>query len=278
MPAEEAGRRADRAVRLVACDLDGTLLLPDTTVSPRTLAAIGRLRRAGVAFLIVTGRPPRSVREIAGRAGLGGLAVCANGALVYDLDADQVLTSTPLASAVGRRLVGELRRVLPGVVFAGEDERGFRRESAWAGRGLDVVDEVIHADPLEVVAEPVAKLLVRHPDLSLAELVARVRELASDQAVVTYSGTSLVEVSAAGVTKAYALDWVCRRLRIPAAAVLAIGDMPNDLPMLAWAGRSVAVANAPPEVRQAADEVTASNRDDGVALVLERLVGGDGRR
>jgi Cof subfamily protein (haloacid dehalogenase superfamily) len=268
-------RRAHRTVRLVACDLDGTLLLPDATVSARSLAAIGRLRRAGIVFLLVTGRPPRSVREIAARAGLGGLAVCANGALVYDLDAGQVLASTPLASGVGRRLVRELRRALPGVVFAAEDERGFRRESAWVGHGLDAVDEVVHPDPVDLVAEPVAKLLLRHPELAQAELVARVRELASDRAVVTYSGAHLVEISAAGVTKAYALDWVCRRLGIPAAAVMAFGDMPNDLPMLAWAGRAVAVANARPEVRRAADEVTASNLDDGVALVLERLLGED---
>jgi len=264
-------------VRLVACDLDGTLLLPDTTVSARSLAAIGRLRQAGVVFLVVTGRPPRSVREIAARAGLGGLAICANGALVYDLDAGEVLTSTPLASVVGRRLVRELRQALPGVVFASEDERGFRRESAWVGTGLDAVDEVVHADPLDLVAEPVAKLLVRHPELGAGELFARVIELASDQAVATYSGTSLVEISAAGVTKAYALDWVCRRLGIPAGAVMAFGDMPNDLPMLAWAGHAVAVANAQPEVRREADEVTASNLDDGVALVLERLVDADGQ-
>jgi Cof subfamily protein (haloacid dehalogenase superfamily) len=277
MPAEHAERRGDRAVRLVACDLDGTLLLPDTTVSARSLAVIGRLRGAGIVFLVVTGRPPRSVREIAARAGLGGLAICANGALVYDLDAGEVLTSTPLASVVGRRLVRELRQALPGVVFASEDERGFRRESAWVGTGLDAVDEVVHADPLDLVAEPVAKLLVRHPELGASELFARVLELASDQAVVTYSGTSLVEISAAGVTKAYALDWVCRRLGIPAGAVMAFGDMPNDLPMLAWAGHAVAVANARPEVRREADEVTASNLDDGVALVLERLVDAGGR-
>jgi Cof subfamily protein (haloacid dehalogenase superfamily) len=262
-------------VRLVACDLDGTLLLPDATVSARSLAAIGRIRQAGIAFLLVTGRPPRSVREIAARAGLGGLAVCSNGALVYDLDAGRVLTATPLTSGVGRRLVAELRRALPGAVFAAEDERGFRREAAWQGHGLDAVDEVVHADPLDLVAEPVVKLLLRHPELAQAELVERARELASDRAVVTISGDHLVEISAAGVTKAYALDWVCRRLGIPAAAVVAFGDMPNDLPMLAWAGHAVAVANARPEVRRAADEVTASNLDDGVALVLERLVDGD---
>lgn len=275
MAAAHSQDPVDRAVRLVACDLDGTLLLPDQTVSARSLAAIERLRQAGVAFLVVTGRPPRSVREIAARAGLGGLAICANGALVVDLDAGEVLTSTPLASAVGRRLVHELRKALPGVVFASEDERGYQRESAWVGQGLDTVDEIVHADPLDLVAAPVTKLLVRHPELAQTELVARVRDLASDRAVVTYSGTSLVEVSAAGVTKAYALDWVCRRLGIPAGAVMAFGDMPNDLPMLAWAGHAVAVANAQEEVRRAADEVTASNLDDGVALVLERLLDAD---
>jgi Cof subfamily protein (haloacid dehalogenase superfamily) len=262
--------RADHQVRLVASDLDGTLLGPEATVSDRTRAALARVRQAGIVVVLVTGRPPRAVREIAARAGLGGLAICANGALVYDLDADQVATSSPLPAAVGARLVSELRQALPGVVFASEDERGFRRETDWVG--LAQADEVVHADPLDLVAEPVTKLLVRHPELRFSELVERIRALAGDEAVVTWSGVGLAEISAAGVTKAYALDWVCQRLGIAASEVIAFGDMPNDLPMLAWAGHSVAVANAPEEVRMAADEVTASNVEDGVAAVLERLV------
>jgi Cof subfamily protein (haloacid dehalogenase superfamily) len=264
--------RADHQVRLVASDLDGTLLGPEAAVSGRTRAALARVRQAGIVVVLVTGRPPRSVREIAARAGLGGLAICANGALVYDLDADQVATSSPLPAAVGARLVSELREALPGVVFASEDERGFQRETAWAHPGLAQADDVVHADPLDLVAEPVAKLLVRHPELRFSELVDRIRALAGDEAVVTWSAVGLAEISAAGVTKAYALDWVCRRQGIAASEVVAFGDMPNDLPMLAWAGHSVAVANAPPEVRAAADEVTASNVEDGVAIVLERLV------
>jgi Cof subfamily protein (haloacid dehalogenase superfamily) len=264
--------RADHAVRLVATDLDGTLLGPEATVSDRTRAALARVRQAGIVVVLVTGRPPRAVRDIAARAGLGGLAICANGALVYDLDADEVATSSPLPAPVGARLVSELREALPGVVFASEDERGFRRETAWAHRGLAQADEIVHADPLDLVAEPVSKLLVRHPELRFSDLVERIRVLAGDEAVVTWSGVGLAEISAAGVTKAYALDWVCRRLDIKPGEVIAFGDMPNDLAMLAWAGHSVAVANAPEEVRVAADEVTASNVDDGVAVVLERLV------
>jgi hydroxymethylpyrimidine pyrophosphatase-like HAD family hydrolase len=82
----------------------------------------------------------------------------------------------------------------------------------------------------------------------------------------------VVEISAAGVTKAFALERLCRRLGITAEEVVAVGDMPNDLAMLDWAGTAVAVANAVPEVLEAADEVTAANVDDGVAQLLERIL------
>jgi Cof subfamily protein (haloacid dehalogenase superfamily) len=268
----DGATHANHGIRLVASDLDGTLLGPEASVSDRTRAALARVRQAGIVVVLVTGRPPRAVRAIAARAGVGGLAICANGALIYDLDADKVATSSPLPAAVGARLVSELREALPGVVFASEDERGFQREDAWAHVGLFEADEVVRGDPLDLVAEPVTKLLVRHPELRFSELVDRIRALAGDEAVVTWSAVGLAEISAAGVTKAYALDWGCRRHGIAASEVVAFGDMPNDLPMLAWAGHSVAVANAPPEVRAAAAEVTASNVEDGVAIVLERLV------
>jgi len=257
-------------VRLVASDLDGTLLRPDGTVSQRTRAAIEQVLAAGITFVVVSGRPSRSVREIAARAGLRGLAICANGALVYDLDADVVVAATPLAAAVGRRLVTELAAALPGAVFASETEDRFQAQCGW-GWGLAAGDGVEVDDPLGLVAAPVVKLLVRHPERPFAELVERARAVAGDDAVVTWSGVGLAEISAAGVTKAYALDQVCRRLGIAPAQVVALGDMPNDLPMLAWAGRSVAVANADLDVLRAAGEVTAANTDDGVAIVLERL-------
>ena len=108
-------------IRLVASDLDGTLLRPDLTISERTRAAIHRARSSGVTFVAVTGRPPRSVRQLAHRIGLEGIAICANGAIVYDLDNDVVADQTPLAAEAALRIVRGLRAAAPGVVFAWED-------------------------------------------------------------------------------------------------------------------------------------------------------------
>src|SRR6266487_298228 len=265
------GGEEARVIRVVASDLDGTLLRSDLTVSERTRAAIHEARRAGVTFVAVTGRPPRSVRSLNERIGLEGIAICANGALVYDLDTDTIQDQTPLAAEVALRIVRGLREAAPGVAFAWEDAEGFSCEPAW-GRDPMTPERTGSGDPLELIHVPLLKVLARHPDLDFDELADRARRVAGDEAVVTWSTRQVVEVSAAGVTKAFALVRVCDRLGVVPAEVIAIGDMPNDLTMFAWAGRGVAVANAGPEVLAAADEVTASNEDDGVALVLERLL------
>jgi Cof subfamily protein (haloacid dehalogenase superfamily) len=259
-------------IRLVASDLDGTLLRPDLTISERTRSAIRRVRKHGVTFAAVTGRPPRSVRQLADRVGLEGIAICANGAIVYDLDNDVVVDQTPLAAEVALRLVRALRAAAPGVAFAWEDTDGFGHERSWGRQPLTPTGRLVLGDPLELLTAPVAKVLARHPEMDFDELATLARAVAGDDAVVTWSTRELLELSAANVTKASALERVCARLGIRRDEVVAIGDMPNDLAMLAWAGHSVAVANADPEVLAMAGEVTASNSDDGVALVLERLV------
>jgi Cof subfamily protein (haloacid dehalogenase superfamily) len=264
-------RRA-RVIRMVASDLDGTLLRGDLTVSERTRVAIHDARRAGVIFVAVTGRPPRSVRALNQRLGLEGFAICANGALVYDLDSDTVQDQTPLAAEVALRIIRGLREAAPGVAFAWEDSEGFSREPTWGRDPLTPAGKAGLGDPLQLVSLPLLKVLARHPDLDFDGLVEHAQRVAGDEAVVTWSTRQVVEVSAAGVTKAYALERVCARLGVEAAEVIAIGDRPNDLTMLAWAGIGVAVANADAEVLAAADEVTATNEQDGVALVLERLL------
>jgi Cof subfamily protein (haloacid dehalogenase superfamily) len=272
---------AARVIRLVASDLDGTLLRGDLTVSERTRAAIHDARRAGLTFVAVTGRPPRSVRILNERIGLEGIAICANGALVYDLDSGGVQDQTPLAAEVALRIVRGLRKVAPGVAFAWEDVQGFSCEPTWARDPMTPTQRVGFGDPLELVRVPLLKVLARHSDLDFDQLAERARRVTGDEAIVTWSTRQVIELSAAGVTKAYALERVCARLGVDPAQVIAIGDMPNDLTMLAWAGQSVAVANADAEVLAAVDEVTASNEDDGVALILERLLAsrdGDRRR
>ena len=139
---------------------------------------------------------------------------------------------------------------------------------------MTAVRRVLVADDEPLARERLRQLLARHPRMACDELLALAVEVLDGQVAVTSSSKeALLEISAPGVTKASALAGLAARAGIPAAEVVAFGDMPNDLPMLAWAGRAVAVANAHPEVLAVADEVTASNDEDGVALVLERLAG-----
>jgi Cof subfamily protein (haloacid dehalogenase superfamily) len=266
-------------IRLVASDLDGTLLLPDETVSQRTRAALAAAREAGITVVLVSGRPPRSLGPIAGRIGVGGIAICANGAVIWDLDSGTMVDSAPLAGELATRLVHGLREAIPGALFAVELEGSFGREAGWSDGLVAAPPDVLEADALELITGPVTKLLVRHPTMEFAEVAERARRVVGDDAVVTWAGLRLVEISAAGVTKASALERLCRRLGIAANEVVAVGDMPNDLAMLAWAGTSVAVANAQQSVLEVADQVTASNVDDGVALLLERIIAAqDGHR
>jgi Cof subfamily protein (haloacid dehalogenase superfamily) len=263
-------------IRLVASDLDGTLLRPDETVSDRTRAALASAKEAGITVVLVSGRPPRSLGPIAERIGVGGIAICANGAVVWDLDAGTVLDSSPLAADLAARLVHALREAIPGALFAVELESGFGREAGWSDGLIAAAPGALEADALELIRGPVSKLLVRHPTMAFAEVAERARQAVGDDAVATWAGLRLVEISAAGVTKAFALERLCRRLGIAADEVVAVGDMPNDLAMLDWAGTAVAVANATQEVLDAADEVTAANVDDGVALLLERILQANG--
>jgi hydroxymethylpyrimidine pyrophosphatase-like HAD family hydrolase len=191
---------------------------------------------------------------------------------VWDLDTGAIVDLTPLAADLATRLVHALREAIPGALFAVELQDGFGREAGWADGTMPAAPGALEADAPELITGPVTKLLVRHPSLPFAEVASRAGAAVGEQAVVTWAGLRVVEISAAGVTKAFALERLCRRLGIGQQEVVAVGDMPNDLAMLAWAGRSVAVANAAEEVLAAADEVTAANVDDGVALVLERIL------
>jgi len=257
---------------VVATDLDGTVVRSDGTISPRTRDALGHAAGAGATIVIVTGRPPRWMHDIAVQTGHHGLAVCANGALVYDLHTETVVDSHPLGVDVARSLAASLRAAIPGLGFAVETVGlEFGHEPAYRSRWP--TEGAVVADLETLLSRPLAKLLARHEQLDSAELFARARAVVGDATVtMTYSSADgMLEISAAGISKATTLAEVVARTGQVAGDVIAFGDMPNDVPMLEWAGHSVAVANAHPEVLAVADEVTASNDDDGVALVLERL-------
>jgi Cof subfamily protein (haloacid dehalogenase superfamily) len=258
------------AVRLVATDLDGTLLGTDGHVSARNRAALAAVEDAGIIVVFVTGRPPRWLGQVAEEAGARGLAICANGALVYDLEQDAVVLENSLLPEAAARLVAALRDRAPGVVFAVERGTRFGHEPAYVPMWPTGDRDIARVE--ELVSRPVAKLLAKHPDLDAVALHELATELAGGDAMVTYSGDTLVEIGGAGVSKAVALEALCDERGITAAEVIAFGDMPNDVPLLTWAGRGVAVANAHPSVLAVADEVTLSNDEDGVAVVLESLL------
>jgi Cof subfamily protein (haloacid dehalogenase superfamily) len=262
--------------RLIATDLDGTLLRNDGSVSDFTRRVLQRVTAAGIPLVVVTGRPIRRMREIARSLELSGVAICGNGAVVYDLQRDVILEQTPLSAATARALIVDLRAHLPEIGFAVETGLQITREAAYARhRPLRDANDAENADALELSAQGASKLIAMHPSLPIEAFMQQVQAIIAERASVTHAGAPFVEIAAAGVTKAWALEAHCQRLGIDASTVLAFGDMPNDVPMLEWAGLGVAVANAHRTVLAVANQTTASNEDDGVAVFLERHVCAD---
>jgi HAD superfamily hydrolase (TIGR01484 family) len=268
--------------RLVATDVDGTLLDPVERITDRTRGVIQRVLADDVPFVLVSGRPPRWIPRVAHQAGLTGYAVCANGAAVYDIGADEVVTVEELPAMTLNDVVSAVTAALPEVRVAAERtslghdqpmpfaiEAGFR--NPW-GNPNGETDEPDVTPRAEVVGRPATKLLLRHRGMTSQQMATVVTDVLADQDLeITYSSNSgLIEVSAPGVTKASGLAWVCEHLDVPAGRVVAFGDMPNDVPMLTWAGHGVAMANAHADLLAVADEVTAPNSENGVAQVLER--------
>jgi Cof subfamily protein (haloacid dehalogenase superfamily) len=269
-----------RLPRLVATDLDGTLLRSDKTLSARTVGALERITAAGTGVVLVTGRPIRWLHKVYEQLGEPLPTVCANGAVVYDPHTDQVLRADPLAPDLLAEVVRRLRAEVPGVNFAVEvtDSREFRHETEYTLRwdhGIPGVRAI--ETPEDLHSAPAVKLLVRAGDQDPDAFVKVVAGALAGLAEATHSSyTGLVEISAAGVTKAAGLAWYCAQHGVDAADVVAFGDMPNDVPMLTWVGRAVAVANAHPAVLEIADDVTGGNDSDGVAAYLEALLTGGG--
>jgi Cof subfamily protein (haloacid dehalogenase superfamily) len=259
--------------RVVATDLDGTLLRSDGTIDDRTRRVLAEVAAAGTIVVLCTARPPGVMRALAEATGHRGVAVCSNGAVIWDLNTETVVDEFPLAAAAAREIVARLRDALPEGTWAVQRTHAFAREPSHVPPWPEPEDTTV-ADIEALLAAPAVNLMMQHPSLSSDELVGRARDLVGHLGELCHSSSAhpLLEIQAAGVSKASGLAALCAQREIDRADVMAFGDMPNDLAMLRWAGRSVAVANAHPAVIEAADEVTASNDAAGVARVLERLM------
>ncbi|HWA59815.1 MAG TPA: Cof-type HAD-IIB family hydrolase [Caulobacteraceae bacterium] len=261
-------------VAMIATDLDGTLIRSDGSVSARTRAALEAARGAGVVVAFVTARPPRSVETLADDLNIAGVAVCCNGALLYDLAGRRLIGQQRFAAGVGHAIVSDLRQGVPGVAFAIQHATDFSQEGHFPPYWDAWHDEPVARVPcaLSAIGDEVAKIIVHHASHDAESLMAAVAPHVRDRAELSHSGLPIVELAPAGVSKASGLAALCGTLGIGAEGVVAFGDMPNDLEMLAFAGHSVGVANAHPDVLAAVREITLSNDEDGVAVVIERLL------
>ena len=261
--------------RLIATDLDGTVVRHDGVISARTRAALKLAADAGTEVVFVTGRPPRWLSDVAAAFGHVGLAICGNGAVVYDLHEDAVIERHFIPVATVLEVARLLRPALPGVVFAAESEQhGIGREPGYVTR-FDTGLEFRVATLEGLVDGPLVKLLARHEDLDSDAMLAVCRPLLEGLVETTHSTVAqsggLLEISARGVSKASTLSLLCAARGISPDEVVAFGDMPNDLAMLRWAGTSYAMASGHPDVLAATPLTAPACNDDGVAQVLETI-------
>lgn len=258
--------------RLVATDLDGTLLGADGTVSEQTREVLAALDELGVPVVFVTGRPVRWMNDLWESVGGHGLAICSNGGIVFDVAARAVREFTALGRSEALGVAERIRSRVPDVTFGIEFTTGWATEPGFP-RSREDGNDGRETGPLEeIYRDDVVKLLALHRTMD-AENFWRTCDFAGGEAVTTTwsSSFALAEISAPGVTKASTLTHVAAELGVSAAEVVAFGDMPNDLPMLEWAGTAYAMANAHPSVLDATEHRAPANTDDGVAATLTRL-------
>jgi Cof subfamily protein (haloacid dehalogenase superfamily) len=271
-PTEQAPARG-LPYRLIATDLDGTLLRSDHSVSPRTREALAAVTAAGAAHIVVTGRAVPWTRHVLDDLGYDGLAVCGQGAQVYDAGARRLLTTVTLDRQLAGLALAKIEAEA-GPLYLAASRDGLDGE-VLVGPGYEVqgpLPATPFTDAADLWTAPLNKLYVQHPTLSDDELAEVAHRAAGGFVTVTMAGEGIVELLPLGLSKATGLSLAARRLKLKATDTIAFGDMPNDLPMFAWASYGVAMSNAHEELKSVADEVTASNDEDGIAVVLERML------
>ena len=259
-------------VHLVVSDFDGTLLGSRREISSRTREVLRQLHELGIEFVVATGRPPRYCDSIAEQTGIPTTLLCANGAVEYDPTSGTINQLATLVLDNARDLLIEIRQAFPEAGFCAEMGSDFVAERRWLELASRPADSNI-ADVVPLLNERVHKLLINLPDISADETLSLIDPLLRGRANATHAGLPFVELMPPGVDKAFGLKRLCDERRISAMEVVAFGDMPNDDAMLQFAGWGVAVRNAHNSTQNAANEITDSNVNDGVAKVLERMMG-----
>ena len=272
---DDAGQPVRRY--LVALDVDGTIVDLDGSLSPRVRAAVHAVRDAGHHVVISTGRSIPGGTEIAARLGIDtGWMVLSNGTLTVRLDPAlpgglQVVEAVTFDPT---RAVRMLQDLLPGALFAVERPgRGYLVSTDWPEGELG--GEMTRVDDGELLAEPCLRVVVRDLTRELADFERIVRGAGLHGVTWNLGWTSWLDLTPDGVSKATGLEALRPRLGVDPADTVAVGDFDNDVEMLRWAARGVAMGQAEPHVVAAADEVCAPVTEDGLADVLESLLSPD---
>ena len=261
--------------KLIATDLDGTIVAHYGFISDRTKIAFAAAHAAGIHIYFITGRPIRWMKEIKENFNFG-LGVCGNGALLYDFINEKVLEEWSFSIEAQLETVKRLRQVIPSVSFATEIGEDFLREKKYVPR-WDIGEDNVGVDLIEeVITAPALKMLARCSDgeFSSDEMLALASKALEGIATVTHSNStdSLLEISAVGVSKGATLSRVAGRLGLTADDCVTFGDNPNDFSMLSWASRSWAMADGHPDLMKYAKFQTDPHQEDGVAKVIEQLL------
>lgn len=272
-------------LRLIATDLDGTLLGPDGRVSDSDAEALLEAHARGVRIVVATGRPARWLGCLEPIRDADPHVIVSNGAAVVDLATGAMERVRAIGVPDLHAVAIAMRAAFPGVVFAIEHGYLFGCEPAWPVRESDpaglVIDEAldtVHAPWEQLTAhdEPVVKMLAMAHDLGIDAFLAQASALVGDRVTVTHSTPpghhGLLEMSAPGVCKATTLAAFCDELGVPAASVAAFGDMPNDLEMLTFAGHGYAMGNAHASLQGRFPQAP-TNAEGGVGATVRRLLG-----
>jgi HAD superfamily hydrolase (TIGR01484 family) len=264
---------------LVALDIDGTLLVPhpengfsDPEVTPAVRVAVDRVVAAGVPVVLASGRAPLSMSEvlrhldIPRELGEHVLGVASNGAVVFSFPPLEVVSEITFDA---REAVTAVLEHVPDAAVAVEEHGvGYRVNRHFPDGELD--GRMILTPIEEMIASEVSRVIIRDPDSTSEDFVDLARQLGLQGTNYFIGWTAWLDLAPEGVSKASALAEVAERLGVAPDDVLAIGDGRNDIEMLEWAGRGVAMGQAPTEVKSSADAVAPSVYDDGCAVELER--------
>jgi Cof subfamily protein (haloacid dehalogenase superfamily) len=263
------------SIRLIASDMDGTLLHSDGHLSVRTVAAIEAATRHGIHVAAATGRSHLTAApRLAPAVPSMRWAICSNGATLYDLHEETVVQTNPIADHHLAALMDVWERD-SAFALGWEADGRFGANAAHLELFPALADGLYQSAPQpRPPRSGVLKILVSHPEVTAADLLAHVRTFLPPELEVATSGAPFVEVTAAGVHKGSGVAQLAERLGVSAAETMVFGDNNNDLPMFAWAGHAIAMANATAEAHAAATGVAAHHAEDGVARVIESLITG----